>query len=203
MKKHLYLVNFILITIFLKTCSQKWLEEKQDIKIIIPITMNKYVPLLNANVIQHKRRGTVEISCDDYEFTLEQYNELAFGFDRDFITWKAERDIQNLAAIQQNEWNVAYNQIQICNVVLKGLSKIERTGNNQDDFDRIQGTALYFRAKQFLNLAMAFCKYYDANTAKENLGIPLKLDDDIDEPIFRANLEDTYQQIIGDLSIAS
>lgn len=193
----------ILIATILQSCSQEWLEEKQDIKLIIPTTINDYDLLLNANVFQYDGRGTAETSCDDHEFTLEQYNQLSFGFDRDFITWKPERDLQNLQSIQQNEWNVAYNQIQICNVVMNGLSKIERNGINANDYDRIQGTALYFRARQFLNLAMTFCKYYNPNTASEDLGIPLKLDDDIDEPIFRSSLEETYQQIIKDLKIAS
>lgn len=203
MKKYLYSIYIILGVISVSSCTQEWLEEKQDIKLIIPTTLNDFDLLLNSNLFQYDGRGSAETSCDDYEFTPEQFNQLGFDFDRDLITWNVERDIQNLPVIQQNEWNVAYSQIQICNVVLKGLSRLERTVNNHADFDRIQGTALYFRGKQFLNLAMTFCKYYDSITAKEDLGIPLKLDDDIEERIYRENLEVTYQQIISDLGMAS
>lgn len=46
---------------------------------------------------------------------------------------------------------------------------------------------------------MTFSKYYDKRSANSDLGIPLKLDDDIEEAIKRASVEETYQRIISDL----
>ena len=181
------------------SCSKQWLEEKQDIKLIVPTTLNDLDLLLNADLFQYDGRGGVETSSDDYEFTSEQFNQISFGFDRDFITWKKERDFENLVPVQQNEWKCAYNQIQVCNVVLKSLASIKRNSSNQVECDRIKGTALYHRSKQFLNLAMTFCKLYEKSTSNSDLGIPIKLDDNIDEPIKRATVEQTYQQIIQDL----
>ncbi|QRY55942.1 RagB/SusD family nutrient uptake outer membrane protein [Sphingobacterium siyangense] len=196
------IIVFVTIVFFCLSCKKGWLEEKQDIKLIVPTTLNDLDLLLNVNEFQYDGRGAGETSSDDYEFTLEQFNQLFYGFDRDFIVWKTERNLDNLP-IQQNEWKCAYTQIQICNVVLKRLSSITRTENNKADFDRIYGTALYHRSKQFLNMVMSFSKYYDKNTSNSDLGIPIKLDDDIAEEIKRATVEQTYQQIIQDLKLAA
>ena len=185
------------------SCSKEWLEEKQDIKLIVPTTLNDMALLMNGDIFSYDGRGMSETSCDDFEFNTEQFNQLSWPFDRDFITWSVQRDLPNIAALQQNEWSCAYNQIQICNVVLKGLAKIDRNEKNASFYDEIKGAALYYRAKQFLNLAMTFCNYYDAKTAKDQMGIPLKLDDDISERIQRASLEDTYTRIVQDLKLSS
>ncbi|MDN4011491.1 RagB/SusD family nutrient uptake outer membrane protein [Chryseobacterium gambrini] len=203
MKKILFNLFTFLIILLTAGCSKQWLEDKQDVKLIVPTTLNDLDLLLNADLFQYDGRGGVETSCDDYEFTSEQFNEVYFGFDRDFIIWKKEKDYENLDLIQQNEWNCAYSQIQVCNVVIKGLSSIDRTGGNGSDYDRIQGVALYHRAKQFLNMVMTFSKYYDKTTANSDLGIPIKLEDDIDEKVKRASVEETYQQIVKDLQLSA
>lgn len=199
MKKITFILLAFSFIFLLVSCSKQWLEDKQDVKLIVPTTLNDLDLLLNAELFQYDGRGGVETSCDDYEFTRDQFNQVYFGFDRDFIIWKKEKDYENLDAIQQNEWNCAYSQIQVCNVVLKGLSSIEKKAANSSDYDRIEGVALYHRAKQFLNMVMTFSKYYDRNTSSTDLGIPIKLEDDIDEIVKRASVEETYQQIVIDL----
>ncbi|MDR6546485.1 hypothetical protein J2810_002544 [Chryseobacterium rhizosphaerae] len=203
MKKLITILTSISLCFLGLSCSKKWLEQKQDIKLIVPTTLNDLDLLLNADLFQYDGRGGVETSCDDYEFTPDQFNQIPFGFDRDFIIWKKDRDYQNLNLVQQNEWKCAYSQIQVCNVVLKKLSSIERNASNQHDYDRIKGTALYHRSKQFLNLVMTFSKYYDPNTASTDLGIPIKLDDDIAETVQRSTIEQTYKQIVLDLKQSS
>lgn len=201
--KKLNIILAISLCIFLIGCSDKWLEEKQDIKLIVPKTLNDLDLLLNVDLFQYDGRGAVETSSDDYEFTKSQFDQLPFGFDRDLVVWKKGTDMENLVPVQLNEWKCAYNQIQVCNVVLKGLSKIEKNAFNESDYNRIYGTALYHRAKQFLNMAMTFCNYYVNSTANNELGIPIKLDDDIDEPIKRSTLAQTYSQIVGDLQLSA
>ncbi|WP_100075178.1 RagB/SusD family nutrient uptake outer membrane protein [Chryseobacterium camelliae] len=180
------------------SCSKDWLEEKRDIKLIVPTTLNDMDLLLNADVFQSDGRGATETSCDDYDFTLEQYNALYNAFDRDLVIWKTQ-EFPKFGILVWDEWDMAYSQIQVCNVVLNGLSKINRTNSNKEQYDKIKGTALYHRAKQFLNLALTFCKYYDNNTAETELGIPLKLTEDIDEIVDRGSLKKTYDRIVSDL----
>ncbi|WP_312508911.1 RagB/SusD family nutrient uptake outer membrane protein [Chryseobacterium culicis] len=198
MNKLIIYVVFLSLLSLNISCSKSWLEEKRDIKLIVPTTLNDMELLLNGDVFQSDGRGATETSCDDYEFTSDQYNSLYNAFDRDLVIWKTE-EFPRFGFLEWDEWDMAYSQIQVSNVVLTGLSKIVRTNNNKELYDKVKGTALYHRSKQFLNLALTFCKYYNINTAKNELGIPLKLTDDIDENVDRGTLENTYRQIISDL----
>lgn len=202
MKQHI--INILLATslIFLSSCAKEWLEEKQNIKLIVPKTLNDMELLLNEDVLQLDARGASETVCDDYEFTTEQLNAFYFSIDRDMIKWKSF-EIPQYGIPDYDEWDLSYAQIQIANVVLEGLEKFRKNDNNNAQYDRIKGSALYFRAKQFLNLVMTFCKYYNKNTAQTDLGIPLKISSDISEKISRDNLENTYQRIISDLEEAA
>ncbi|WP_312288471.1 MULTISPECIES: RagB/SusD family nutrient uptake outer membrane protein [Bacteroidota] len=195
------LIIFTLIS--LTSCSKEWLEEKQDIKLIVPTTLNDMDLLMNSGMFSYDQRGSMEASCDDFEVTLDQYNSLFTDFNRKLLTWTVDEFPRLGGADYGEEWDYAYKQIQNCNVTLNGLTKITRTESNAGQYDRIKGTALYHRSRAFLNLAMTFCKYYDATTAENDLGIPLKLDMDINEKIFRSNLKQTYQQIIDDLRTAT
>lgn len=197
-------MKFIIIIyiLFLSSgCSKEWLEKKQDVKLIVPAELNDLEMLLNSPSFIYDGRGASEMSSDDAIYSTEQFNALSRDFLRDLATWQVSEFIQYGTA-NQDEWDISYNQIQICNVVLSTLEKISRTNENGNLYDRIKGTALYHRSRQFLNLSMTFCKYYDHSTAKTDLGIPLKLTDDIEEPIFRASLEDTYQRILFDLKLS-
>lgn len=189
------------VLLLLNSCSKEWLEEKQNIKLIVPSTLNDFELLLNVSTFEQDGRGSTEMSSDEAEYTIEQFNALPLSFQRNLATWNVAI-YEELPTIQ-NEWNVAYSQIQVCNVVLTGLNKIDRNENNKILYDRIKGTALYHRSRQFLNLAMTFCKYYDESIAKNELGIPLKLTDDIEERIYRPTLEETYQKIVTDLRISA
>ncbi|QEC40251.1 RagB/SusD family nutrient uptake outer membrane protein [Pseudobacter ginsenosidimutans] len=202
MKKKIQFVTIALISLLVSSCSKGWLEEKQNIKLIVPTTLNDLDLLMNSSEFEYDGRGAAETSCDDYNFTPEQLSLFYYNSDRDFITWKKERDLE-YGSSQLNEWVAAYIQVQICNVVLEGLETINRTEKNKAIYDRLKGCALFYRSRQFLNIAMDFCKYYDADTAPADLGIPLKLTADKDEKIVRASLEATYQQIVTDLETAS
>lgn len=199
------IIKFLSIctVVLFSNCSKEWLEEKQDIKLIVPMTLNDMDLLMNSEIFIYDGRGSMEASCDDFEVSVAQYNSLYYDFNRKLLTWSIDEFPKLGGADYGEEWDYAYKQIQNCNVALKGLTKITRTESNAEQYDRIKGTALYHRSRAFLNLAMTFCKYYDANTAERDLGIPLKLDEDINEPIFRSNLKLTYQRITEDLNSAA
>ncbi|MFS4474139.1 RagB/SusD family nutrient uptake outer membrane protein [Chryseobacterium sp. T20] len=200
MKKLSFIILTSIFCILIGGCSKEWLEKKQDVKLLVPTTLNDLDMLLNTG-FDDDGRGATENSTDEAEYTLDQFNELDYSFQRSLATWRVTLFEQ--ISPDQNEWDIAYKQIQICNVVLKTLEKINRTNENSNLYDRIKGTALYQRSRQFLNLAMTFCKYYDPTSATKDLGIVLKLSNETDEPIKRASLEKTYQTIIEDLKLAS
>lgn len=195
------MISTLTIVLILSSCNKEWLEEKQNAKLIIPTTLNDMDLLLNEDVLELDARGASEIACDDYEFTMEQFNSLYYAVDRDIITWKSF-ELPKFGDKEFDEWDLSYSEIQICNSVLDALKSIQRDASNMEQYNRIKGTALYHRAKQHLNLAMTFCNYYDKANASKELGIPLKLTSEITEKITRPTLEDTYTAIISDLKEA-
>ncbi|WP_333888368.1 RagB/SusD family nutrient uptake outer membrane protein [Sphingobacterium siyangense] len=203
MKKIIKSLLPIAFLFLMPSCSKDWLEEKQDIKLVVPTTLNDLNLLMNSSQFVYDGRGSMEASCDDFEITLEQYNSLWLDFERKLLTWTVQEFPKLGGETYQEEWENSYLQIQSCNVTLNALAKITKTSSNGQLYDRIKGTALYYRSKAFLNLAMTFCKYYDVTTAGTDLGVPIKLDEDINEPIFRSTLQQTYQRITDDLILAA
>ncbi|OPC69918.1 hypothetical protein BAZ12_08840 [Elizabethkingia miricola] len=203
MKKKIKLLLPIALLFLMPSCSKDWLEEKQDIKLVVPTTLNDLSLLMNSNLFVYDGRGSMEASCDDFEVTSEQYNSLWEDFERKLLTWSVDVFPKLGLGTNYEEWELPYAQIQNCNVTLKALEKIPRTSSNGELYDRVKGTALYYRSKAFLNLAMTFCKYYDASSADTDLGVPLKLDEDINEAISRSTLKQTYQRITEDLSTSA
>ncbi|MGE6397370.1 RagB/SusD family nutrient uptake outer membrane protein [Chryseobacterium scophthalmum] len=199
MKKLSYMILIGMLNFLLGGCSKEWLEKKQDVKLIVPTTLNDLDMLLNTG-FDSDGRGSTENSTDEAVYTLDQFNALNYSFQRSLATWSVNEFEQ--FSPDQNEWDIAYKQIQTCNVVLKALEKVNRTKENADLYDRIKGTALYHRSRQYLNVAMTFCKYYEPSSATKDLGIPLKFSDDIDEPIVRSSLEQTYKRIVEDLKLS-
>src|SRR5690606_9370536 len=55
----------------------------------------------------------------------------------------------------------------------------------------------------YFQLSQIFCKPYNTLTSNEDLGLPLRLSDDINDRTVRSTVEETYQQMIGDLNAAT
>lgn len=96
-------------------------------------------------------------------------------------------------------WQNPYNQIYFSNTVLDALPKISAS---QSQLDAVKGTALFYRAFAFYNLVQTYAMPYDSVNAKSILGIPLRLNSDLNAKVQRASQQDTYSQIITDLNAA-
>jgi hypothetical protein len=83
------------------------------------------------------------------------------------------------------------------------LIKITRNDENKDEYDRIRGSALFFRAMALHYLAGLFCQPYTAGTASQMLGVPVPLTSDVNIRPGRGTLVTTYNQILADLKTAT
>src|SRR5690606_8352446 len=64
------------------------------------------------------------------------------------------------------------------------------------------GSALFFRAFTYYQLAQLFCNVYDPEHASTQLGLPLRQEADITVSVPRADLKATYDLILDDLAEA-
>ncbi|WP_057940211.1 RagB/SusD family nutrient uptake outer membrane protein, partial [Algoriphagus resistens] len=93
-----------------------------------------------------------------------------------------------------------YQQILFANIVLAELENFSEEEKQATDWKELKGAALFYRAYAYFGLARAFCLPYDRATAEGELGLVLRTSPDIDSPLPRANLEETFDRILNDLT---
>jgi hypothetical protein len=194
-------INVWLIMFFLclLTGCEKYLDVKQNSRLVIPKTLQDLQGLLdNFSPINRTGTSSSESSADDYYLTAEDY--LALGPDlKRLYTW--EKD--NVLPAGVNDWSRAYDRVFIANTVLDNIGNIDKTAANDIEWSDIKAQALFIRSYAFLEIASAWTLAYDAGSAGIDLGIPLRLHSDIYEKIVRSTLKQTYEQILNDLNEAS
>lgn len=138
-----------------------------------------------------------ETSSDDYYLTDADYDGLSFEATKRLHTWMPDNVARPVSS--GNDWSTCYRSIYICNAVLFNMQDKNFTGEQADN---IRGQALALRAFRYLDAAQIWCKAYDPQTAGTDLGLPLRLDPDMNIPSVRSTVKQTYDQIISDLQTA-
>lgn len=178
---------------------EKYLNEPSDRSLAIITSLEDLQALLDH---QSMTSGTSShmISADNYYLTDNVY-ESQSEFDQRMYVW-AESNVFQPSSGGGNDWSALYPRIYRANTVLEHLNDIERKPENSAMWNDIKGQALLFRAISFLDAAQIWSVAYDAATAQTDIGIPLRLNTDFNEPSTRASLQQTYDQIIDDLKEA-
>lgn len=199
--KKILLFNLTILILLFTACSKEWLDAKRDISLIVPTTLEDMRLLMNNDgTFVLDGRVFAELAADDYYLLEDQLNSTPDHSYRNSYLWLDELYTPELIVA---DWNVSYEQVFITNIVLKGLEKIEPTLSTQTEYSDVKGAALFFRAKAFFNLTETFAKPYDPATAHTDLGIPLRFNPDINAPIERATVQETWDRIILDLKEAA
>lgn len=188
-----------LLGLLLLSCQEDFLNVKPDKKLVVPHTLEDLQALLdNAEYLNEVSPGLNEVGAGDLYIKEERLQRLNYQ-QRNAYLW--EKDIYEGATVLI-DWDWSYRAIYYTNVVLEGLEDI--AGNDTaDDRGLIRGRALFYRAWTFYQLAQVFCKTYNDETAGSDPGIPLRLTSDINEPVRRATVQQTYDRIISDLEEAA
>ena len=189
MKELLY-ISALACLLGLSACNE-FLDKKQDIKMVVPQTIDDATHLLNDY-------GTMnmgypiwgELGIDDYYITKEVWESSMENYRSAYI-W-ADRPYTDVA-----QWQRPYKAVYYANQTMDVLSKV---GPQQDriSFNRNLGAAHFFRAFAFQLLTEVHCPAYQANTASVDMGIPLRLSPGVDDKSTRATLQQTYEQILKD-----
>lgn len=181
-------------------CSRKdFLDENPNTDFLIPNSLKDCRALLDDEPTMKQTPSMGEISSDNFYFG-ESYWDFIEPKTRNIYLWAEKIYIANEGGI--DDWNLPYKQVFHCNVVLEALSNIPKTNANEKEWNEIKGNALFLRAYAFFNIAQVFATVYDAATANQDLGIPLRLNTNIKEVSTRASVAASYDQIIRDLTEA-
>lgn len=147
-------------------------------------------------------------STDLYGGNILLYSEL-LGADKEIRwtgTFNQPREVFNKAMTTTNSfitasWLSAYNVINICNNILSAIDVVVPA-----DRDRVKGEALFIRGSVYFELVKLFAKPYSAGNVNSNPGLPIVLTPtrDISQSSYvaRSSVQETYEQIINDLTEA-
>lgn len=185
---------FILTSCVLFSC-QKLLEEKHLKTLVVPETLDDLQALLDMhNNMVLSNPEIAELIADNYYTTSAYWNALN---DEDRLNHVWDAKITSLKT-----WTGTYqNSIYYANVVLDVLPTLEVASSDRNKASEIKGMALFHRALTFQQLAQLYCRPY-SESAKTDLGIPLRLTAAIEVKSRRSTVQETYDQIIGDLNLA-
>ncbi len=188
--KHLpvYLIGCILI---LSGC-EKFLDEKYDTKLLVPESIQDLQSLLDkSNHMNETYPSLMQMASDDYFVQDEILDGLS-----DFIPIYTWGDYQSR---YQNPWSICYNAVYVSNLCLERINSVSKTSENQDAWNNVKGTALFFRGEKYLSLLWTYAKAYDAQTADKDWGIVLRNGSDFNIPSRRSTMDESYVQVVNDL----
>lgn len=190
-----YIVStIILIMIFMESCTQ-FLDVKPNSGMAIPDNVKDLQALLDnedKSILTYPESGDI---ASDYYF-LKEEDWLSRSLDaRNVYVWDAN-------AQYLRDWSNAYQKIFTANVVLENIDEASLGNLQESDRGRVKGTAYFIRGWNYFHLSQLFCPYYSVDATDSPYGLPLKISADINEPIERATLQETYERIIQDLTQA-
>jgi tetratricopeptide (TPR) repeat protein len=190
MKKKLF-TSCLLVTIIFSSC-KKYLDKPTSTSVGYPTTVANCQALLDNIEVMNEARtpGFVNGSSDDCFLSQDQFNSVN-AVSQDIYLWN-EPDLST-----HNDWLIGYAPIYTANVCLQHIDNIEKS-DNVSGWNNVKGSAFFFRAYYFLQLAWEYSKAYDNNTADQDLGIALKSDIDLYALTTRSTVRQTYDQIIND-----
>lgn len=187
------MVMTMLTAVFtLKSCN-KYLDVQSNDASIVPKDLTSLQKLLdNSSKMNMGIAAYGEVSADDYFIQQSTFNTLNEE-DRKGYIW--ENDLDEF----DNDWARGYAPVYISNLVLDQLKAISPVPEEVVSRDQVLGSALFYRANQYLSLLWTYAIAYNPATASTDLGIVLRNSSDFNEKSTRSSVKVCYDQVIQDL----
>lgn len=176
----------------------KFLEEKSDKRLTTPATIADLNALLQHNNMFLSFSSAGQVSSDDLYISDADYNGLYYDSDKRLYAWQPDHVSKGVGTVGNN-WQSCYSPIFVCNSVLQSLADNNLTGT---EADKVRGQAMVLRAVRYLDGVQVWAPVYNSATANADLGMVIRLDPDMNLQSKRATLQQTYDQIIKDLTEA-
>lgn len=167
-----------------------FLEEKSDLSLATITSENDLQALLDYAVTMNKAYVSAvgEVASDNFFIPTPYFNALSGEVERAIYTW-------GKVPLSNTYW-VSYQRILNVNSVLDNLEKIPMSKNK---YNELLGSALFFKAFSYWDLAQVFAPAYNPVNAGSVLGPVVKLTSDVNEPSVRLTLQASYEMMITDL----
>lgn len=173
-----------------------FLDVKPQASVSTPETLKDLRALLdNENNINQHFPGLIEMGTDDYFLDYSAFSSRQ-AFDQG--VYLREPEPLFLTANMNQQWASSYKAVATANIVLESLERIK--DGNAAEKDRLKGEAHFIRGYAFYYLAQLYAAPYNPDGDNSSPGIPLRLSSDFNTLSTRASVQETYEQIIADLT---
>jgi tetratricopeptide (TPR) repeat protein len=179
-------------------CRKAFLAQKPSTNLLVPNSLNVLQELLDNTAVMNISPALGELSADNYFLLPTTWVGLDIKEYNAYIWAPDLYEGQGLVS----DWDIPYQQVFYANTVLQGLAGIQPDTTDKQEWNMLEGWALFSRAFAFYNIAQLFAKPYDTATAATDLGIPIRLSPDINVKTTRASMQTSYAQILSDLNMA-
>jgi tetratricopeptide (TPR) repeat protein len=175
----------------------KYLDKKPQDNLAVPSTLRDMQAILDDQSANQMGPGFTEFVADNFYLTTASWSGLVPEQRKTYL-WAPDAKI----VIESGSWNNPYQSIYRCNMVLEILPKINVTDAELATYNNVKGMALFYRSFMFHQLAQLYCKPYSTSAASDP-GIVLRTTTDLEIPVTRATVQQTYERIINDAKEAA
>lgn len=197
-------------SIVLLSCNkEEFLEAKPDQALIVPQTIDEIQAIIDNTSFFNGMStlgggggsGIVTVlgqtASDDYFYGRPNLYESMPLFIKNTYTWKKEDPFAGSGMV--SDWSLTYQAVFYANTSLFQLEKLSVNEQQSQQGKMIKGSALFHRAHLYYQLAQVFAPVYQKELATDLHGLPLRLQADVNEKVYRNTLKETYSQILEDL----
>lgn len=220
MKSLNYIYIVLLLPIILGGCSdylKEYSQNKYHVRSYSDLDElllgNCYYPVKNSQSLdQSQSMGSfIHFIGDEME---EQNGGLSGQYVRDIkqaafgqYTWQQRVGVNenNTGFLDENDtWSETYKLINVANSIIASTSSLPRsTASEIQGAQRVEAEAYFLRAAYYFWLVNLYGKPYDSSTSSRDLGVPLKLEETVQDIQYNRNtVEEVYTQILHDLETA-
>jgi len=194
MKNLIVVISVSLLYTFV-ACSD-YLDVKPDDSLAVPDNVQDLQALLDyESVFNMQYPAAGDIGADYYFLSKADWDSRDIDARMTYI-WDAN-------AQNHLDWDYSFQRIFHCNVVLDEIEEAKLGSMTESDRDIIKGRAYFYRGWSYFHLAQLYVPYYAKGMADSEYGLPLQLVSDINEPVVRSTVHETYSRIIDDLKHAA
>ena len=179
------------------SCQKTYLAAPTNKALLVPKTLNDFQALLNNEPVFNITPALGVTCCDDYYTTSDGLQSYITSAERNSYTWAP--DI--FQGTPDDDWNIPYQQVFYANVILEGLQRVAYTPADSANYNKIKGSALFYRAHAYYQLAQLFAAPYSA-AYLQSPGVPIRTAVDVKARSVRGTVKQTYEQVFADLDAA-
>ena len=184
-----------LTALMLPSC-KKYLDAKTDKQLVIPATLDDAQALVDYYTVMNGFYPSLGIESDDNFYLLPTYVNSMNVTRKDHHIWAQ-------SALAEPDWGYMYQIVINANIAMETVAKQPAAERNSARANYILGQACFFRGTAFYQLMQYYSIPYDRSIAAATPGIPLRLTSDAGPLSTRASMEQSWQQLLGDLKAAA